>query len=631
MAYLQEITATQQEQLRISAINNAQMIGLRPGEAYASYFPTWEVTAPQYPQPSPYSLQDVYRTNEVAYACIELLMDSISEPPIMVIDKNTREELKGHELTEFMKEPCPQVDEVDFWKATMMFLSIAGFMGWEQDTSNDGSLKSVYPVMPQYSSFMRGQGRLLDRIRYQPYTGMPYMDINIDRILYWMYPDPRYYGLKPLGPTARLVDIIPVDTDMTKIVGQFLRNGAFISGQLVTDQIIDAEDARFAKQLFRDTQGGPAHAGEILVTGKGMKFERMNNTFREMVFPEVDARNEVRICMAYGIKPILISAKVGMDRSTMNNYEEARRAQYHEKFTSVWRFLEKGLTRQLLPLFDKNPDHVCKFDLRNVEALQENRTEVWKRATETYKARIITRNDTLREMGLDPLDDQTLGNEYYTTAMSQTSNSLDVQDNSIVGTEKAPMPATEDAPDVPGIEKEKEEEKAFRVFAKKRLDEGKPHKVGAFEFKYVSPMRQRQLLTEFGVPDADAELVLKALLSVVGGSRKDADEMIININNPQGVDISSRETVEAVKELSKHLSNLRAEVKSSPLQPAPVVNVNVEPTPINNVIPEMKFVPPVVNVSVDVPKIKSTITRVKRDGANNLDGTITAYDYEEKE
>ena len=517
MAYLQEIVATQNEQLRISAINNQQNIGLKPGEAYTSYFPTWEVTAPQYPVPSPYQLTDVYRTNEVAYACIELLMDSISEPPIIVIDTDTGEELKGHDFTEFMKEPCPQVDEVDFWKANMMFLSIAGFMGWEQDNSNDGTIRAIYPIMPQYSSFMRGQGRLLDRIRYQPYTGMPYMDIPVERIMYYMYPDPRFYGLKPLGPTARLTDIIPVDTAMTQIVGQFLRNGAFISGQLVSDQIIDAEDARFAKETFRQAHGGPNNAGDVLVTGKGLKFERMNNTFREMVFPEVDARNEVRICMAYGIKPILISAKVGMDRSTMNNYEEARRAQYHEKFTSLWRFLEKGITRQLLPLFDTNENHACKFDLRNVEALQENRTEVWKRATETYKARITTRNETLKEMGLDPLTDKVLGDEYFQTTMAQTSNSLDIADNSLSGEPVKPKATpTEPAADATMNEgNTKQEEKDFRVYAKKRIDEGKPHKIGAFEFKHISEKRQRQLLTEFGVPDADAEMVLKGLLAVI--------------------------------------------------------------------------------------------------------------------
>ena len=549
MAYLQEIVATQNEQLRISAINNQQNIGLKPGEAYASYFPTWEVTAPQYPVPSPYQLTDVYRTNEVAYACIELLMDSISEPPIIVIDKDTGEELKGHDFTEFMKEPCPQVDEVDFWKANMMFLSIAGFMGWEQDNSNDGTIRAIYPIMPQYSSFMRGQGRLLDRIRYQPYTGMPYMDIPVERIMYYMYPDPRFYGLKPLGPTARLTDIIPVDTAMTQIVGQFLRNGAFISGQLVTDQIIDAEDARFAKETFRQAHGGPNNAGDVLVTGKGLKFERMNNTFREMVFPEVDARNEVRICMAYGIKPILISAKVGMDRSTMNNYEEARRAQYHEKFTSLWRFLEKGITRQLLPLFDTNPNHVCKFDLRNVEALQENRTEVWKRATETYKARITTRNETLKEMGLDPLTDKVLGDEYFQTTMAQTSNSLDIADNSLSGEPVKPKATpTEPAADATMNEgNTKQEEKDFRVYAKKRIDEGKPHKIGAFEFKYVSEKRQRQLMTEFGVPDADAEMVVKSLLAVVEALRIPPDNHI-SINMP--------------------------EQKSAP---TPVVNVTVEP------------------------------------------------------
>jgi hypothetical protein len=197
--------------------------------------------------------------------------------------------------------------------------------------------------------------------------------------------------------------------------------------------------------------------------------------------------------------------------------------------------------------------------------------------------------------------------------MQQTSNSLDVVDNSLSGTTVKPKPdETKPAADASIPQGDnvnaKQEEKDFRTFAKKRIDEGKPHKIGAFEFKHVNEKRQRQLMTEFGVPDADAEMVVKSLLAVVEALRIPPDNHIsINMPEQKSVELS------------------------------PVFQVNVEPTPITNIMPEMKAAAaPVVNVTVEptpvtinTPRIKSTITKVKRDGANNLEGQKTAYEYEE--
>jgi hypothetical protein len=64
-------------------------------------------------------------------------------------------------------------------------------------------------------------------------------------------------------------------------------------------------------------------------------------------------------------------------------------------------------------------------------------------------------------------------------------------------------------------EDEKDEEKKFRAFAKRRLKENKSQDIGEYEFLHLSQNKQRKLLSEFGVPDPDAELVLKGLLEVV--------------------------------------------------------------------------------------------------------------------
>lgn len=524
MAYLQELLQTQNEIIRQQQTTSMAEFGLRSGEAYAQYFPTWEVTSPQYQYPQAWSLAQLgYKTNEVAYACISLKMKTISEAPLRIWDKKEEEfidDSKNEEFFRFMEQPCPDISQVDFHAANQMYLDIAGFMAWEKDTSNDGSLLAIWPMMPQYCSFKRGQSKLLRVIQYQPYTGLPALDIPRERICIQMYADPQYFGLRPLSPTAVLADIIKVDNDMTIMLQTFIQNGAFVSGILASEQIIQEADARFAKERFKEAHGGPNKAGEIVVVGKGLKFEPINQTFRDMVFPEVDARSETRICMGYNVPPILVSAKSGMDRATYSNYEQARKAWYEEYVTSQWRFLSERYTRDILPHFDADTNHILMFDTKNIKALQEDRTNTWKRATDAYKARVIVRNDALVEMGLDQLEDEAIGKEYYSTAMEQYS--LSEENNLDEPNTEEPQGGLQNKLKVMGpdrvkvTEKEKEEEeKDFRSFAKRRLKEGKPNDIGEFEFKYIDEKRQRQLLNEFNVPDPDAEMVLKALLKVV--------------------------------------------------------------------------------------------------------------------
>ena len=614
MAYLQELLRAQEQQIQQQGINSTNFIGLRSGEAYAQYFPTWEVTTPQYQVPVAWSLSQLgYRTNEVAYACISLKMKTISEPRIRIWDKEEEEFIDdgdNEEFFRFMEEPCPDITETDFHSANQMYLDIAGVLAWEKDTTNNGSLKAIWPMMPQYCSYMRGEGRLMRAIRYQPYTGLPYLDIDRSRVVLMMYADPNYFGLKPLSPTMVMADIIKVDNDMTTMLQTFIRNGAFVSGILSSEQVINAEDARFAKERFREAHGGVNNAGDVVVTGKGLKFERMGQTFREMVFPEVDARSETRICMGYSVPPILVSAKSGMDRATYSNYEQARKAWYEEYVTSQWKFLAERYTKDILIHFDSNTNHVLKFDTHDVKALQEDRTNTWKRATEAYKARVIVRNDALVEMGLEQIEDEEIGNEYYSTAMEQVSlsmeDNLDEPNAPITGEKELEVTGQNRMKVSEKEETEKiEEEKHFRAFAKRRIKENKSNDIGEFEFKYIDSKRQRQLLSEFGVPDMESEIILKALLETVKAIREN--------RKPQDISIMAN--------MPAPILHVEMPEQKTMELPTPNITINVEPTPIQN------------NVAVNIPKIKSSTTakKVKRDGGNNIEGTIdkTEYEYED--
>src|SRR5574343_715258 len=81
-------------------------LGLRPGQAYASFYPSNEVNAPQYVAPNPYTLaQQGYRTNSLIYSIINKRAKAMSEAPLWVWNDSGEhpEELPKHGIRQLLK------------------------------------------------------------------------------------------------------------------------------------------------------------------------------------------------------------------------------------------------------------------------------------------------------------------------------------------------------------------------------------------------------------------------------------------------------------------------------------------------------------------------------------------------
>lgn len=494
MAYLEDL-------LRQSSDNAVQQyatgsyLGLPKGSAYASFYPEWETSTPQYPVPSPYSLAQMgYRTNELVYTCVNLWADSVSEAGLKTYKSD--KEIENHALSELLSNPCPGVSEQTFWKVTETYLGIAGFSAWEKERNNYGETIRLWPMRPDWCSFMRGQQKPIRAIRYQPY-GLPPLDIAIEDVLLFQYFDPMYPLLKGFSPTMNALEMINTDNNMTLMIQSFLKNGNFLGGLLSTEnQVLQEGEAEVYKRRWQQTHGGSGHAGEIAVIGKGLKFQTTSSSFKDMVFPEVDARSEARICMVFRrVPPILIGAKVGIDRSTFANYEESRKSFYESSVASEWKYLSGVVTDQLLPDFESDAtQYGCLFDTREVKALQEDRNSQVDRADKMYRGKWATKNEARKEAGLDPVPD---GDEFDKPAPNPfESNILSTNNDETIESEEVPpmlpKPKTDEE-----LEAEESEEKKYRSFAKRRIKEGRFDDLREYEFKFLSSERQTRLIKEF--------------------------------------------------------------------------------------------------------------------------------------
>lgn len=498
MAYIEDLLRQSQEQANQLMNINQSYVGIPKGMAYSSLYPEWEVTTPQYVNPNPYSLAQMgYRTNELVFTCINVRADSVSEASLKVYDDET--EIEDHPISELLSNPCPGVSEQTFWKVVEIYLGIAGFSAWEKERNNLGEVIRLWPMRPDWCSFLRGQQKPIRAIRYQPY-GLPYLDIAIEDVLLFQYFDPLYPLLKPFSPSMSALEMINTDNNMTLMIQNFLKNGNFLGGLLSTEnQVLQEAEAEVYKRRWQQSHGGSDKAGEIAVIGKGLKFQTTSSSFRDMVFPEVDARSESRICMVFRVPPILIGAKVGIDRSTFANYQESRQSFYEGAVSNQWKFLSGVVTDQLLPDFgDEEKD--AKFDTSEIKALQEDRNSQVERADKMYNGGWAQMNEARKEAGLDPVPN---GDIFRESVLLQVAKYKTEQEDNIEGSilengKQNPLmlPKPKNKSDEEK-EAEESEEKKFRSFAKRRIKDGHYDDLKEYEFKFISETRQKELIKEY--------------------------------------------------------------------------------------------------------------------------------------
>lgn len=511
MPYLEDLLQRSADEASRQLYTSAYSLGKPLGMAYSSFYPEWEVSTPQHQVPSPYSLAQMgYRTNELVFTCINVRADSVAEASIQIFDNRgkTPEEIKEHQIRELIENPCPGVSSQMFWKVTETYLGIAGFAAWEKQRNNYGEVVNLWPMRPDWCSFMRGQQKPIRAIRYQPH-GLPPLDIAIEDILLFAYFDPLYPLLKPFSPTMSALEMVNTDNNMTLMIQNFIKNGAFLGGVLSTEnQVLQEGEAEVYKRRWRDSHGGAEKAGEIAVLGKGLKFQTTNGTFRDMVFPDVDARSESRICMAFRVPPMLIGAKIGIDRSTYTNYPEARKGFYEGPITSEWKFLAGTVKDQLVSDFENDPKtYAVGFDTTDVKALQEDRSAKWTRATAAAEKNLITRDEAREEMGFDPIDNDPV----FVGGTVETLEEQTEEEEPIERTLVPPMPQ-EPQPTQEELDLEEGEEKKYRSFAKRRIKEGKIADLREYEFKYLPEERQAKLIKEF-----EAQAVIASLREAASG------------------------------------------------------------------------------------------------------------------
>ena len=171
------------------------------------------------------------------------------------------------------------------------------------------------------------------------------------------------YGMSPMSACARDIDI---DNMVTNFLNTFFQKGTMLTGLLTFDIPLKEDVVDTILERWEKKYGGHSK-WSTGVLDRGGTYQRLGLTFEEMGFAEQDARNECRILGPFGVPPILISSRVGLERSTYSNYESARQACWQDTLVPELKMFEVEYQRHL-----KAREAFVKFDLSQVPALQKD-------------------------------------------------------------------------------------------------------------------------------------------------------------------------------------------------------------------------------------------------------------------
>lgn len=349
--------------------------------------------------------------NELVGACITEKASSLPQSTLRVYPDplGQGEALEDHTLRRLLADPNPVTNEFEFFELQMVYKDLAGACWTLIERGRDATPARLWPLRPdklrvQPSPNPREPWRY--RWLYVPDLGRPDLMVPIEQadMIRVRYPNPLddYFGWPPLRPAARA---IALDNAATDYVDTLLRNAAVPGVVVTTQQTIDDTVAERLGRRWRMKFGGPRR-GEPAFLQAGMDVKVLGLSLQQLTFGDLSASSEARICMALGVPPILIGARVGLDRSTFANYGEARVSFWEETMMpDQGRFLA-GFSQKLLPGFTGVGRRriFLRWDNAGVLALRESEGSKWERATNALRSGGITINDFRRAVGLPPVD-----------------------------------------------------------------------------------------------------------------------------------------------------------------------------------------------------------------------------------
>lgn len=375
--------------------------------------PTGIVGKPQTPNRDMDTLFRASTTNEVVYACLQVMAQASVDPRLYVEERSTGgewEEVEMHPAQMLMRAPHPLYTESAFTRAVLVSMHVAGvFYAEKLRRTKNGPPVALWPIDP---TRLRPVPDAIGGVAYYEWRDRGQIKrIETDDVIAWRTPDitDRYQNVSPLGVA---MGAIAGDTQQTNYINAFFEGGGVPAGILtVKDRAISEEESQSIRErwraLFDPKRGGDRK--DIAVLDQNAAYQQMGAHLNQIQSEELRSIAESRICMVFGVPPLIIYSYFGLVNSKYSNLKEAWAQFWDSKLTPWFKEYRTFLTTTLLREFEDDTlidgERVrFQWDMSQVAALADDMDAISTRAALLWEKGLMMRNEARAMVGLDEVD-----------------------------------------------------------------------------------------------------------------------------------------------------------------------------------------------------------------------------------
>ena len=358
-----------------------------------------------------------YSRNAIIHACIKELVTSFCDAPLVIKD-GAGEIVQSGPLFDLLTDPNPEQSEVELRAELALHRLIMGesFLHMVPPRSGRG-VAQLWALRPDRVRVCPGSDGLVSGSS-DPNAGYKYIVdgasdaplIPWQQVIHVRETDPLndYRGLSPVLVAARMGDL---DNNSVDFMRAIFKHG-YPGGVLKFKRRVQPEDRRRAKVAWDEAHSGPNGWRSTSVLDDDVDWTKIGFDPKEADMSSVFGVSETRICMVFGVPPIVIGARIGLEFATYANYAAARRSFWEETMLPWYKLnataLNRGLRRH-----DAFAGYSIAYDFAQVVALQDDPSARSNKLVAEFKAGLITKNEARAALG-HPRD---VNGDYYETAL----------------------------------------------------------------------------------------------------------------------------------------------------------------------------------------------------------------------
>lgn len=349
-------------------------------------------------------LERVYKMMAVVYACVRKLSTAAAEAPIKMYegDEQTEDsEVKKHPILSALQDPNPKMSYPEFLQHVILHLMLTGESHVLEFRNKGGIPNELWPIPTSWlNSKYNKRG---DLIYYEMWQGQnnPPAPVLPEDITTISFPDPENPH-RGMGPLQAAIRDTQTDSERQNYIIEMLTNLKVPGMVLKQEQAFTPMQKKEIRQELSDRVGRGKRGSPLFLEGKEAGIELIA-PLKDLDWPGLSNLNETRICAVFGVPPILVGLRSGLETATYSNYEQAMEAFYKGTMVPLWKSLDAALTRGLITNEGETRDlHLC-HDLKDIKHLSEDQNETATRAGTLLQGSVCTRNESRAMVGLPPL------------------------------------------------------------------------------------------------------------------------------------------------------------------------------------------------------------------------------------